>query len=75
MPEPPALYEVTIPSEDGPTTTVTDAAGVAALVRQAAATGRRVHIAPSPTTPDAASGPASKPSSRARSVGTSDLTR
>jgi hypothetical protein len=41
-------YEVTHtpPGDDTPTTTVTDAAGVTEFVRQASATGRRVHIRP-----------------------------
>ena len=44
------LYEVTFTSRepDAPTRTVTDAAGVSELVRQAAATGSRVHIRPLP---------------------------
>ncbi|MER7245613.1 hypothetical protein [Kribbella sp. NPDC000426] len=35
---------------DEPTRTVTDAAGVTELVRQAAATGSRVHVRPLPDT-------------------------
>ncbi|WP_329000832.1 hypothetical protein OHA18_41175 [Kribbella sp. NBC_00709] len=44
------LYEVTYTSRDhdAPTHTVTDAAGVTELVRQAAATGSRVLIRPLP---------------------------
>ncbi|MFG1621823.1 hypothetical protein [Kribbella sp. NPDC049227] len=44
------LYEVTYTSRepDAPTRTVTDAAGVTELVRQAAATGSRVHVRPLP---------------------------
>jgi hypothetical protein len=43
-----ALYEVsyTSPGHDAPTRTVTDAAGVTDLVRQAAAAGTRVHVRP-----------------------------
>jgi hypothetical protein len=42
------LYEVTYTSRehDAPTRTVTDAAGVTDLVRQAAANGSRVHVRP-----------------------------
>ncbi|WP_165547415.1 hypothetical protein [Kribbella sindirgiensis] len=47
------LYEVITPGEDGPTTTVTDAAGVTALVRRAAETGARVHIRPLGATSEA----------------------
>jgi hypothetical protein len=45
-----ALYEVTytVPDRAAPTRTVTDAAGVTELVRQAAASGSRVHIRPLP---------------------------
>ncbi|MGW6194576.1 hypothetical protein ACWF0M_00375 [Kribbella sp. NPDC055110] len=45
-----ALYEVTYSSHDRttPTRTVTDAAGVTELVRQAAASGSRVHVRPLP---------------------------
>ncbi|WP_406047109.1 hypothetical protein [Kribbella sp. NBC_00889] len=44
------LYEVTYTSRepDAPTRTVTDAAGVTELVRQAAAAGSRVHVRPLP---------------------------
>jgi hypothetical protein len=44
------LYEVTCTSHDrsAPTRTVTDAAGVTDLVRQAAASGSRVHVRPLP---------------------------
>lgn len=43
-------YEVTytVPGDDRPTSTVTDAPGVAELVRQASATGTRVHVRPAP---------------------------
>jgi hypothetical protein len=45
-----ALYEVTYtpPDRTGPARTVTDAAGVTELVRQAAAAGSRVHVRPLP---------------------------
>ncbi|GAA1722536.1 hypothetical protein GCM10009745_84550 [Kribbella yunnanensis] len=48
------LYEVTYTStkHDAPNRTVTDAAGVTDLVRQAAATGSRVHIRPLSETGD-----------------------
>jgi hypothetical protein len=44
------LYEVTYTphDRDAPTRTVTDAAGVTELVRQAAAAGSRVHVRPLP---------------------------
>lgn len=44
------LYEVTYtrPVDDGPTRTVTDAAGVTELVREAAAAGTRVYVRPLP---------------------------
>jgi hypothetical protein len=47
---PPLQYEVTytVPGDDEPTTTVTDAQGVTELVRRAAATGTRVHVRPVP---------------------------
>jgi hypothetical protein len=44
-------YEVTytVAGDDRPTTTVTDAQGVTELVRQASATGTRVHVRPVPS--------------------------
>ena len=43
-----SLYEVTVTSRasTAPTRTVTDAAGVTELVRQAADSGTRVHVRP-----------------------------
>ncbi|WP_166679739.1 hypothetical protein [Kribbella pratensis] len=38
----------TVPDRAAPTRTVTDAAGVTELVRQAATSGSRVHIRPLP---------------------------
>jgi hypothetical protein len=54
--EVPMRFEVThhLPGQDDPAHTMTDAAGVAALVQQAATTGTRVYIRPAtrPETPD-----------------------
>lgn len=48
-------FEVThhLPGQDTPAHTVTDAAGVAALVQQAATRGTRVHIRPTTRRPAA----------------------
>ena len=45
-------YEViyTLPGDEAPTNTVTDAEGVTELVRQASAIGARAHIRPLPET-------------------------
>ena len=49
-------FTYTLPGDDAPTNTVTDAEGVTELVRQASAVGARAHIRPlpeaEPPTPD-----------------------